>query len=199
VIKRTDRGRAAGRRAGLATRPAFSKIQATSDSRQRARVLPTLLARPSAIVDLAGSRSRPSPHTARGRPRGAGPFGLVTTFLYRASAAIESCGSEGYLRRWREPRHPRSRSNRSDLVSDLLPRVPSQARGAIATLIDAEDYVCDSRPRSTQPSRPARGAARGQRASCGPHRRAAIRRDRRSAFAAFGSRPSSFCTARSRA
>jgi len=108
---------------------------------ERARVLADVTREAAAIVDLGGlERQAVAATRLSARPRGAGPFGLVTTFLYRASGRDRVVADpEGYLRRWRErgtlarPAEPIRL-----LVGDLLPRVPSAARGAIASLVDAE-------------------------------------------------------------
>ena len=108
---------------------------------QRARVLADVTREAAAIVDLAGlERQAVAATRLAARPRGAGPFGLITTFIYRATGRDRVVADpEGYLRRWRErgtlarPAEPIRL-----LVGDLLPRVPSAARGAIASLIDAE-------------------------------------------------------------
>jgi len=108
---------------------------------QRARVLADVTRESAAIIDLAGlERQAVAATRLAARPRGAGPFGLVTTFIYRASGRDRVVADpEGYLRRWRE-RGTLARVAEPIrlLVGDLLPRVPSAARGAIASLIDAE-------------------------------------------------------------
>ena len=109
---------------------------------ERARVLADVTREAAAIIDLVGLEKQAVAATRlAARPRGAGPFGLVTTFLYRATGRDRVVADpEGYLRRWRE-RGTLARASEPirTLVSDLLPRVPSAARGAIASLIDAEE------------------------------------------------------------
>ena len=109
---------------------------------ERARVLADVTREATAIIDLVGLEKQAVAATRlAARPRGAGPFGLVTTFLYRATGRDRVVADpEGYLRRWRE-RGTLARASEPirTLVSDLLPRVPSAARGAIASLIDAEE------------------------------------------------------------
>jgi len=108
---------------------------------QRARVLADVTRESAAIIDLAGlERQAVAATRLAARPRGAGPFGLVTTFLYRATGRDRVVADpEGYLRRWRERGSlQRAAEPIRRLVGDVLPRVPSEARGAIATLIDAE-------------------------------------------------------------
>jgi predicted GTPase len=108
---------------------------------QRARVLADVTREAAAIIDLVGlERQAVAATRLAARPRGAGPFGLVTTFIYRATGRDRVVADpEGYLRRWRE-RGTLARATEPIrlLVGDLLPRVPAAARGAIASLIDAE-------------------------------------------------------------
>ncbi|MDQ2911782.1 MAG: 50S ribosome-binding GTPase [Chloroflexota bacterium] len=108
---------------------------------QRARVLADVTRESAAIIDLVGlERQAVAATRLAARPRGAGPFGLLTTFLYRASGRDRVVADpEGYLRRWRERGNlARPSEPIRILVDDLLPRVPPAARGAIASLIDAE-------------------------------------------------------------
>jgi len=108
---------------------------------QRARVLADVTREAAGIIDLAGlERQAVAATRLAARPRGAGPFGLVTTFLYKASGRDRVVADpEGYLRRWRERGTlARAAEPIRILVGDLLPRVPSAARGAIASLIDAD-------------------------------------------------------------
>src|SRR5207253_2303032 len=109
---------------------------------QRAQVLADVTREAAAIVDLTGlERQAVAATRLAARPRGAGPFGLLTTFLYRATGRDRVVADpEGYLRRWRE-RGTLARASEPIriLVGDLLPRVPSAARGAIASLVDAEE------------------------------------------------------------
>ena len=109
---------------------------------QRSRVLADVTREAAAIVDLTGlERQAVAATRLAARPRGAGPFGLLTTFLYRATGRDRVVADpEGYLRRWRE-RGTLARASEPIriLVGDLLPRVPSAARGAIASLVDAEE------------------------------------------------------------
>src|SRR5437867_2194760 len=124
------------RRAGVLT---DAKPLITAE--QRAQVLADVTREAAAIIDLVGlERQAVAATRLAARPRGAGPFGLVTTFLYRASGRDRVVADpEGYLRRWRERGTlARAAEPIRTLVSDLLPRVPAEARGAIASLIDAE-------------------------------------------------------------
>ena len=108
---------------------------------QRARVLADVTREAAGIIDLPGlERQAVAVTRLAARPRGAGPFGLVTTFLYKATGRDRVVADpEGYLRRWRERGTlARAAEPIRILVGDLLPRVPAPARGAIASLIDAE-------------------------------------------------------------
>jgi 50S ribosome-binding GTPase len=108
---------------------------------QRARILADVTREAAAIIDLAGlERQAVAATRLAARPRGAGPFGLLTTFLYRATGRDRVVADpEGYLRRWRERGTlARAAEPIRILVDDMLPRVPAGSRGAIASLIDAE-------------------------------------------------------------
>src|SRR5881296_1072270 len=124
------------RRAGVLTdaRPLLT-------AEQRAQALADVTREAAAIIDLVGlERQAVAATRLAARPRGAGPFGLVTTFIYRATGRDRVVADpEGYLRRWRE-RGTLARAAEPIrlLVGDMLPRVPAAARGAIASLIDAE-------------------------------------------------------------
>ena len=124
------------RRAGVLTdaRPLLT-------AEQRGQALADVTREAAALVDLVGlERQAVAATRLAARPRGAGPLGLVTTFLYRATGRDRVVADpEGYLRRWRERGIlARAAEPLRTLVSDLLPRVPSEARSAIASLIDAE-------------------------------------------------------------
>jgi hypothetical protein len=108
---------------------------------QRARALADVTREAAAIVDLAGlERQAVAATRLAARPRGAGPLGPITTFLYRATGRDRVVADpEGYLRRWRERGTlARAAEPIRVLVTDILPRVPSETRGAIAALIDSE-------------------------------------------------------------
>jgi GTP-binding protein EngB required for normal cell division len=108
---------------------------------QRARALADVTREAAAIIDLAGlERQAIAATRLAARPRGAGPLGPITTFLYRATGRDRVVADpEGYLRRWRE-RGTLARAAEPVrlLIADLLPRVPSEAREAIASVIDSE-------------------------------------------------------------
>jgi len=126
----------------LATRAGVrSEATPLITAEQRARLLADVTREAAALIDLTGlERQAVAATRLAARPRGAGPFGLVTTFIYRASGRDRVVADpEGYLRRWRERGSlPRVSQPIRSLVGDVLPRVPSEARGAVATLIDAE-------------------------------------------------------------
>jgi GTP-binding protein EngB required for normal cell division len=108
---------------------------------RRARVIADVTREAGAVVDLAGlERQAVAATRLAARPRGAGPLGPITTFVYRATGRDRVVADpEGYLRRWRE-RGSLARVGEPvrALVSDLLPRVPAPARPRIATLVDAD-------------------------------------------------------------
>ena len=126
----------------LATRAGVSAdTQPLITAEQRAQLLADVSREAAAIIDLGGlERQAIAATRLAARPRGAGPFGLVTTFLYRITGRDRVVADpEGYLRRWRERGSlARAAEPVRNLVGDLLPRVPAEARGAIAALIDAD-------------------------------------------------------------
>jgi hypothetical protein len=108
---------------------------------RRARALADVTREAAGIIDLVGlERQAVAATRLAARPRGAGPLGPLTAFVYRATGRDRVVADpEGYLRRWRERGSlARAAEPIRVLVADLLPRVPSQSRGAIASLIDAE-------------------------------------------------------------
>jgi predicted GTPase len=108
---------------------------------RRGRALADVTREAAAIIDLVGlERQAIAATRLAARPRGAGPFGHLTAFLYRATGRDRVVADpEGYLRRWRERGSlARAAEPVRFLVADLLPRVPPETRGAIASLIDAE-------------------------------------------------------------
>src|SRR5438093_802573 len=126
----------------LATRAGVSAdAKPLLTAEQRAQVLADVTREAAAIIDLAGlERQAVAATRLAARPRGAGPFGLVTTFLYRVTGRDRVVADpEGYLRRWRERGSlARAAEPIRNVIGDLLPRVPSETRGAIATLVDAQ-------------------------------------------------------------
>jgi GTP-binding protein EngB required for normal cell division len=126
----------------LATRAGVrEEVRPLLTAEQRARALADVTREAAAIVDLAGlERQAVAATRLAARPRGAGPLGPITTFLYRATGRDRVVADpEGYLRRWRERGTlARAAEPIRVLVTDILPRVPSETRGAIAALIDSE-------------------------------------------------------------
>jgi predicted GTPase len=126
----------------LATRAGvLTDAQPLVTAEHRARALADVAREAAAVIDLVGlERQAVAATRLLARPRGAGPFGHVTAFLYRATGRDRVVADpEGYLRRWRERGSlARVAEPIQLLVGDLLPRVPSEARGAVASLIDAE-------------------------------------------------------------
>ena len=109
---------------------------------RRGRALRDLTREAASIVDLAGlERQAVSATRLAARPRGAGPLGVLTAFVYRATGRDRAVADpEGYLRRWREHGHlARVTEPTRALVADILPRVPPETRGAIASLADAHE------------------------------------------------------------
>ena len=108
---------------------------------RRARVLADVAREAASVVDLRGLERQAIAATRLvARPRGAGPLGLVTTAVYKATGRDRAVADpEGYLRRWRErgslarPAEPIRL-----LVAEVMPAVPPAARGAVASLVDVE-------------------------------------------------------------
>ncbi|TMC68989.1 MAG: hypothetical protein E6J13_12830 [Chloroflexi bacterium] len=108
---------------------------------RRTRALRDVARESAGIIDLVGlERQAVAATRLAARPRGAGPLGPVTAFLYRATGRDRVVADpEGYLRRWRERGSlARAAEPVRLVVADIVPRVPAEARGAIASLIDAE-------------------------------------------------------------
>src|SRR5437867_5707670 len=108
---------------------------------RRTRALRDVARESAGIIDLVGlERQAVAATRLAARPRGAGPLGPVTAFRYRATGRDRVVADpEGYLRRWRERGSlARAAEPVRLVVADIVPRVPAEARGAIASLIDAE-------------------------------------------------------------
>ena len=90
-----------------------------------------------AIVDIAGlERQAVSATRLAARRRGAGPFGHLTSAIYRVTGrARTSADPAGFLRRWqlRGSLAPAVEPLR-ELVASTLPSVPAALRGALAAL-----------------------------------------------------------------
>src|SRR5256885_2327490 len=88
----------------LATRAGVrSEATPLITAEQRARLLADVTREAASLIDLAGLERQAAAATRlAARPRGAGPFGLVTTFIYRATRRDRVVADpEGYLRRGR--------------------------------------------------------------------------------------------------
>ena len=108
---------------------------------RRDRVLADVTREAAALVDLAGlERQAVAATRLEARPRGAGPLGPITSFVYRASGRDRVVADpEGHMRRWRERGSlARPAEPVRFLVADLMPRVPVEARPSVAALVDAD-------------------------------------------------------------
>ena len=107
------------------------------DPARRERALDAVARGVLALVDIRGlERQAVAATRLAARPRGAGPFGLLTSAIYRLSGrARVSADPSGYLRRWqlRGSLAPAVEPLR-ELIAVTLPTVPGSVRGALATL-----------------------------------------------------------------
>lgn len=107
------------------------------DPARRERALDAVARAVLALVDIEGlGRQAVAATRLAARPRGAGPFGGLTSWVYRLTGrARASADPAGYLRRWqlRGSLTPAVQPLR-DLIAASLPSVPAAARGALATL-----------------------------------------------------------------
>src|SRR5512135_2737814 len=119
--------------AGVADGTAAPLIDAARKDRAVGSVARGVLA----LVDIAAlERQAVAATRLAARPRGAGPFGHLTSAIYRLTGrARASADPAGYLRRWRlrgslapavEPLR--------ELVASTLPSVPAALRGPLSTL-----------------------------------------------------------------
>jgi hypothetical protein len=111
------------------------------DADRRGRALADVAREAAALVDLRGlERQAVAATRLAARPRGAGPFGHLTSLLYRASGRDRvAADPESYLRRWRERGSlARPAEPVRALTAELLARVPPDIRGAVAAVVDAE-------------------------------------------------------------
>jgi len=94
-----------------------------------------------AIIDIRGlERQAVAATRLAARPRGAGPFGQLTSLIYRLSGrARVAADPAGYLRRWRSRAAlaPALEPLR-DLLATALPSVPPALRGRVAELSTPE-------------------------------------------------------------
>ena len=112
-----------------------------SDER-RSRTLADVNREAVAIIDLAGlERQAVAATRLAARPRGAGPFGHLTTAIYRAAGRDRvAADPEGYLRHWRE-RGSLARATEPvhRLVREVLPAVPPEARARVSSATEPND------------------------------------------------------------
>ena len=120
-------------RAGVAD----GDVKPLIDPQRRERALTAVARGVLALVDIPGlERQAVSATRLAARPRGAGPFGHVTSAIYRLSGrARASASPAAYLRNWqlRGSLAPAIEPLR-ELVAATLPTVPANVRGALATL-----------------------------------------------------------------
>ena len=123
----------------LATRAgvADGDVAPLIDTGRRERALTAVTRGVLALIDIPGlERQAVAATRLAARPRGAGPFGHVTSFVYRLTGrARASADPAAYLRRWqlRGSLAPAVEPLR-ELVAATLPSVPANVRGALATL-----------------------------------------------------------------
>jgi hypothetical protein len=123
----------------LATRAGVADGEVTPliETGRRERALTAVTRGVLALVDIPGlERQAVAATRLAARPRGAGPFGHVTSFVYRLTGrARASADPAAYLRRWqlRGSLAPAVEPLR-ELVAATLPSVPANVRGALATL-----------------------------------------------------------------
>jgi hypothetical protein len=121
------------RRAGVAG----GEVAPLIDPGRRERALDSVARGVLALIDIPGlERQAVAATRLAARPRGAGPFGHVTSAIYRLSGrARASADPAGYLRRWqlRGSLAPSVEPLR-ELVATTLPTVPGSVRGPLAAL-----------------------------------------------------------------
>jgi hypothetical protein len=124
-----DLGSAAGVSAD-GTRPLIERAR-------RERALGSVAQGALAVVDIPGlERQAVSATRLAARPRGAGPFGHLTSAIYRLTGrARASADPAGYLRRWqtRGSLAPAVEPLR-ELVAATLPTVPAALRGPVSAM-----------------------------------------------------------------
>jgi len=120
-------------RAGVADGGAAPLI----DPARRERALDAVGRGVLALVDIRGlERQAVAATRLAARPRGAGPFGHLTSWVYRLTGrARASADPAGFLRRWqsRGSLAPAVEPLR-ELIAVTLPTVPGSVRGGLATL-----------------------------------------------------------------
>lgn len=120
-------------RAGVADGEAAPLV----DPGRRDRALDAVAGGVLALIDINGlERQAVAATRLAARPRGAGPFGLVTSLVYRLTGrARASADPARYLRGWqtRGSLAPAVEPLR-ELIATTLPTVPGSVRGSLATL-----------------------------------------------------------------
>lgn len=120
-------------RAGVAT----GEVTPIIDPARRKRSLDVVARGVLALIDIRGlERQAVAATRLAARPRGAGPFGHLTSWVYRLTGrARASADPAAYLRRWqlRGSLAPVVEPLR-ELIGATLPAVPAPVRGALATL-----------------------------------------------------------------
>jgi hypothetical protein len=123
----------------LATRAGIydAQVPPLIDPERRERALDSVARGVLAVVDINGlERQAVAATRLAARPRGAGPFGLLTSLIYRVSGrARASADPAGYLRRWqlRGSLAPAVEPLR-ELIATTLTTVPGSVRSSLATL-----------------------------------------------------------------
>jgi len=123
----------------LATRAGVADGDATPliDPGRRERALDSVARGVLALIDIRGlERQAVAATRLAARPRGAGPFGHVTSLVYRLTGrARASADPARYLRGWqmRGSLAPAVEPLR-ELIATTLPTVPGPVRGSLATL-----------------------------------------------------------------
>jgi GTP-binding protein EngB required for normal cell division len=124
---------------GLAARAGVTEGEAAPlvDPARRERALDSVARGVLALIDIPGlERQAVAATRLAARPRGAGPFGHITSAIYRLSGrARASADPAGYLRRWqlRGSLAPAVEPLR-ELIATTLPTVPGSVRGPLAAL-----------------------------------------------------------------
>jgi hypothetical protein len=123
----------------LATRGGVADGQAAPliDAGRRERALDSVARGVLALVDIPGlERQAVAATRLAARPRGAGPFGHLTSAVYRLTGrARASADPAGHLRRWqrRGSLAPAVEPLR-ELIATTIPSVPASVRGPLAAL-----------------------------------------------------------------
>jgi hypothetical protein len=102
---------------------------------RRSQVLRDITREVMQVVDLEGlERQAVAATRLAARPRGGGPMGPVTAFIYRWSGREQvAADPAGYLRRWRQRGSlARAAEPLRRALADVLPAVPPAARPALA-------------------------------------------------------------------